>query len=121
MAMMVDMKREASDMEAGPSAMPADEGQYPYGLCINLDKDELDKLGITTLPTVGTEVHISAVGKVTRVSQSASESGAGVDEKTSIAIQITMMSAAVEAPHPGEGKETAADEMRESKTLLGSY
>ena len=118
---MVDMKRSAADMKSKETAMAAgpDGEQYPYGLCINLDKDELDKLGITTLPPIGCEVHMMCVGTVTRVLQSASQTPMGSDEQTSMAIQITMMSAAVEAPHPGEENETAADEMREMPTILG--
>jgi len=121
MAKMVDMMRDESDEESGLSAMPSDVGQYPYGLCLNLDKDELDKLGITTLPPIGCEVHIVAVGKVTRVSQSAAEIPGGTDEQTSIAIQITMMSAALEEVEAGAGKETPVEEMRETRTLLSSY
>ena len=123
MAQMVDMKRSAADMRSEATAMAAgpDGEQYPYGLCINLDKDELDKLGITTLPPIGSAVHMMAVGTVTRVSQSASQTPQGSDEQTSMAIQITMMSAAVEAPHPDEAKETPADETREMPTILGGY
>lgn len=123
MAQMVDMKRSEPDMKSGQYAIPADaEGdQYPYGLCINIDKDELDKLGIKTLPPIGCEIHMMAVGTVTRVSQSASQTPNGSDEQTSMAVQITMMSAAVEAPHPKEGKETPSDEMREMPTILGGH
>ena len=121
MAKMVDMMRDETDETAEASAIPGDAGQYPYGLCINLDKDELDKLGITALPPIGCEVHIVAVGKVTRVSQSAAEIPGGTDEQTSISIQITMMSADLEEVEAGAGKETPAEEMRETKTLLQSY
>jgi hypothetical protein len=121
MGKMVDLKRDAEDTESGEDAMPMEKGSYPYGCCISLDKDELDKLGIKVLPTVGREVHIVAVGKVTRVSQSASEVPGGIDEQTGISIQIMMMSADVEEPHPGEENETVADEMKETKTLLQSY
>ena len=55
---LVDMKRDAADMAAEENAMPADdEGQYPYGLNICMDKDELDKVGITSLPDIGAEFH----------------------------------------------------------------
>jgi hypothetical protein len=37
------------------------------------------------------------------------------------AIQITMMSMAMEEEQPGEGPDTPAKEKSEHKTLLGSY
>ncbi|NCX88035.1 MAG: hypothetical protein EBX02_02815, partial [Betaproteobacteria bacterium] len=42
------MKRTEADMRSEADAMPVspDGGQYPYGLNICLDKDELEKLGI---------------------------------------------------------------------------
>ena len=116
---LIDMKRDKADETSEMAAMPADnEGQYPYGLCISLDKDELDKLGITSLPPIGAEFHLVAVGQVTRINQSADKN---MDEERSMSIQITMMEAKYEPPHPGEEKETATDEQRETKTLLGSY
>lgn len=86
---MVSMKRTADDkrgdkMECAP--MEATAPDYPYGLCIHMDKDELDKLGIKDLPKVGTEMMIHSKVKVTRVSQSAAEHA---DEQTSVDFQIT--------------------------------
>ena len=66
--------------------MEAMAPDYPYGLCIHMDKDELDKLGISDLPKVGTEMMLEVKVKVTRVSQSAME---GADEQTSVDFQIT--------------------------------
>jgi len=88
-AKMVSMKRSASDkrgdkMEHAPPE--AIEPDYPYGLCIHLDKDELDKLGLGKLPEVGAGFGVMAKAKVTRVSQSAVE---GADEQTSLDLQIT--------------------------------
>lgn len=86
---MVSMKRTAADkrgdkMENSPiDAMAPD---YPYGLCIHMDKDELDKLAISTLPAVGAVMTFEVKVKVTRVSQSAAENA---DEQTSVDFQIT--------------------------------
>ncbi len=85
---MVDLKRSKADMKADRTASPVDENPYPYGLCLSIDTDELDKLGITELPEVGDEFQIRAVGKVTRVSASASE---GSDEQRGISFQIMKM------------------------------
>lgn len=89
---MVSMKRSPSDkrgdkMETAPCE--AIEPDYPWGLCVHMDKDELDKLGITDLPKIGTEMMIEAKVKVTRISQSAAESADGSDEYTSVDLQIT--------------------------------
>ena len=117
---LTDMKRDAADMESEDDAMPADdEGQYPYGLNICLDKDELDKLGITKLPAIGAEFHGIFVAQVTRISQSADMSMG--DESMSMSLQITMLDIKEEAPHPGEENETIKDERKEFKTLLSSY
>jgi hypothetical protein len=118
---MVDMLREDPDEGAGVESLPVPNGGYSYGLCLHFDKDELDKLGITELPPIGCEVHIVAVGKVTRISQSAAERPGGTDEQTCMDVQITMMSCDVEETEQGAGKETPAEEMKETRTLLGSY
>ena len=88
---LASMKRTPEDMRKDmgePAEITSIAPDYPYGLCIHLDKDELDKLGMKDLPKVGTEMPISAIVKVTRVSQSAVE---GADEQTSIDLQITDM------------------------------
>lgn len=61
---------------------------YPWGMEITLDSVALDKLGIDELPDAGELCQIMAVGKVTRVSSSAS------DKKTerSVTVQITRLS-----------------------------
>lgn len=90
---MVSMKRTEADkredrMETAPAEAMAPD--YPWGLCIHLDKDELDKLGVKSLPAVGTEVTITAKAKVTRVQQSASQEGTReAEEYTSVDYQIT--------------------------------
>ncbi len=61
--------------------------QYPYGLRLHLDTEQLSALGIDKLPDVGTEVTISAKGKVTSVNQGASEHNKKVFRN--VGIQIT--------------------------------
>jgi hypothetical protein len=88
---MVSMKRSPEDMRKGCGCCAPIEAiapDYPYGLCIHLDSDEIEKLGITQLPPVGAMVTIHCMAKITRVSQSAIE---GSKEDRNIGIQITDM------------------------------
>lgn len=111
MMKLVDMKMSPADMKADAVPMASGERDpYPYGLVLQLDTDEIDKLGIADLPEIGQEYHIMAVGKVTRVSSSASE---GQDEESrGISVQITMMCVDTE-PMMGEEKSTPKAEKRE--------
>lgn len=90
---MVSMKRSPADkrgdkMDTAP--MEAIEPDYPWGLCVHMDKDELDKLGIKELPKIGTTMTLDCVVKVTRVSQSASEGNTKqAEESRSVDFQIT--------------------------------
>lgn len=122
---LVDMKSDKDESEnTGDAAVAGyNKPDYPYGLCLNLGQEQLDKLGIKTLPAIGGEFHIKAVGEVTGGSKEAGEDG-----EASISIQITMLELIPEEPHPGEGNETPADEERERvvtkrgvKTVIGGY
>ena len=52
-----DKKEEAKEYAVGPGGQIAD---YPWGLCLSLEKKELDKLGVKQLPQVGGEFHFVA-------------------------------------------------------------
>lgn len=83
---MINMKR-APEKEEMPGEIEMDEPQYPYGLCLHLGKEEMDKLGITALPAVGSEMTITA--KVFVKGTSAYETQGGKD--MSMDLQITDM------------------------------
>ena len=106
-----EQKEEAAEAKIGPGG---ERAPYPWGLCISLEKAELDKLGIKTLPQVGGEAHFMAVAKVTSVNQSAR---AGQDEETRVGLQITMMQVLmIESADEETGEtETPAAEARETK------
>ena len=85
---MKSMKMTAAETkEAMPSPAKMDAPQYPYGLRLELSAEVLEKLGIT-LPGVGDELEIKAIGKV--VSAHASESEGG-HKHASCSVQITDM------------------------------
>lgn len=96
---MVNMKSKP-EREEMPGAIEADEPQYPYGLCLHLGKDELDKLGIKDLPEVGTPVMISAKAFVKSTSAyNTQDSG----KSMSVELQVTDMEVS-----PGEKKDPAS-------------
>lgn len=80
-----ELKEEKKEMSVGYDGQP---NPYPWGLCMSLEKAEMDKLGIKALPNVGTEITFIAKAKVTSVNQSARD---GEDEETRLGLQITAM------------------------------
>lgn len=76
---------EAKEYTTG-GEIAGDAPQYPYGLCIRLDDDALEKLGMTALPAIGTEMMVMA--KVVVKSTSAYSRQGGEDHKE-IELQIT--------------------------------
>lgn len=107
-----EKKKAEERFKDGPTLAGPD---YPWGLCLNLGKAEIEKLGIKDLPEVGDEFHIYAVAKVTRVSQSATDKG---DESKGVELQITHMG----AMHEDEEEELAPDRTglsKAAKTLYG--
>ncbi len=71
MATLIDMQMGAEETAEQISPTPADAPKYPWGLCITLNDDSLEKLGVKTLPAVDTEVTIvaKAVVSATRENQ----------------------------------------------------
>jgi len=114
-AQMVDMSYTPKERkeEATELATPQPPA-YPWGLEIRLEKDELEKLGITDLPGVGDEFHIMAVGRVTSVSQAYRED---TDESKCVSIQLCMMQVMDEGQEPDD---SAAEENKEAGSLMKS-
>lgn len=87
------LSMELSPTEAKQeSACEPEPPKYPWGLCIDLNEDSLQKLGIDTLPELGTTMTIVAKAEV----QSASSSQYQGDEKPrmNLSLQITDMAIA---------------------------
>lgn len=88
MATLINMENspEAAQEQTQPSV--ADGPKYPWGLCITLSDDSLDKLGVKTLPSTGTEVTLVAKATVTATRENQTE---GEGTKASMDLQITDM------------------------------
>jgi hypothetical protein len=76
-------KKEAKD----EATMVPDEPRYPWGTSLHLDEDELKKLGIEEMPSVGTEFPITAVAKVTGTSERETQDGS----RATLDLQIVKM------------------------------
>jgi hypothetical protein len=98
---MIDMKMTAEEAKEQSTSCDVERNPYPYGLRINLDDDALKKLGITTLPAVGSKLNFSAVAEV--CSTSAYQDNGG-EAETSISLQITGM----EVTSAGKSSDDAA-------------
>ncbi len=80
-----ELKEEKKEMCVGYNGQP---NPYPWGLCISLEKKEMDKLGLKDMPAVGASMHLVATVKVTSVNHSARD---GYDEDMRVGLQITSM------------------------------
>lgn len=85
-----------------PSSDSADQPAYPWGLTICLDDMTLEKLGITTLPDVGTPFTLTARVEVCSTSQYQNQQGADKN----LSLQITDMQ--LDAPPPQKSPEERA-------------
>ncbi len=107
---MVNLARTPEDIkeETASMAMPAvamskpSAPEYPYGCCISLDDETLEKMGLDgDLPTAGEMVHFEAMAKVT-CSSVRDEVGADGAAKQCrrVELQITNMGMIGAEPQP---------------------
>lgn len=73
---------------ASPISCGQDGDRYPYGLEVRLDNDSLKKLGITTLPKVGSKMTLTALVVVESASENQRREGGSRRDMT---LQITKM------------------------------
>jgi hypothetical protein len=74
---------------------------YPWGLALDLGKNELAKLGMAELPKIGDIIHLEAIAKVTSLYESASEGG---EDSKNCTLQVMLLGCAPES----QTKEQAA-------------
>lgn len=102
---MVDMKRDPKEAEE-TAAM--DQPSYPYGLCLSLGHEELEKLGIAQGDLgVNDMLHLHALATVTSVS---SHDNIASGQSCRVELQITHISAI----------ESETDEDKEEEQKLTS-
>jgi hypothetical protein len=88
MATLINMENTPQEAEEQVSPSVGDAPKYPWGLQLCLNDDSLDKLGVKTLPAVGTEVTIVAKATVAATRENATE---GEGSSSSMDLQITDM------------------------------
>lgn len=91
MVEMVDMAVTPEEYEEEAEKGNLSKNQiasYPYGLCICLTGDELEKLGLDASCEVGDLIHIMAMAKVTSVSKREMADGSSDNR---VELQITEM------------------------------
>lgn len=100
----VSMKRTPAEKKARETVMtqPYTGDDYPWGMRLNLGKEECEKLGLKPLD-VGAELEMQATVRVVRVS---AEDGEGMGKSMSIELLVTEMALAEPVTGP-----SAADAM----------
>lgn len=98
MPKFVDMAKDAEEMKEDPSPEAMPQPVYPYGLCLCLSQDELDKLDLDTGCEPGDMLHMHCMAKVTSVSKNDTTDG----PKMRVELQITAIACESE---DGENEE----------------
>jgi len=108
---MVSIERTAKERKYEEPTLADKKPLYGYGTRLNLQEEELDKIGCTAkdMPEVGDEFHIFAVGEVIGVHNDAFDSGGGKKESRSVEIQLT---------HLGVVCEDAEEDKRKPGEIL---
>lgn len=88
MASLINMQQSAEEVKEYTQPKPEDAPKYPWGLCITLNDDSLERLGVTALPAVDAEVTIVAKATVSRTSEYQTQGG---ESERSCDLQITDM------------------------------
>lgn len=84
---LTNMKMSKEKAKTEHMCEPESGPRFPHGLRVELNDDSLAKLGMTTLPTVGEEMIVVGIGKVTNVSQHDS----GNNKSRNVSIQLEKM------------------------------
>lgn len=88
-----EAKEEIAEMTAPIASPKASVPKYPYGLCLCLEDETLEKLGLAgDLPEVGEMIAFHGMARVTCASKNEREMGDGTTKEcTRVELQITHM------------------------------
>lgn len=101
---MISMKMSDEEKkEYGSPSLVSGQSDYPYGLCLTLDDEQLESLGINDLPEAGKSMVIQARVLVTNVNQRPDDDDDGKPEAT-IQLQITDMEIGPDRQEDGKAK-----------------
>ena len=98
---MVNMKSSKEEATKMAEPMPMEAPEYPYGICLNLHKEEIKKLGLGT-PKAGSKLMLPAMVEAKSVTVTDEKGGEGYK---SVDLQITDM--AIEKPGAMDEKKVA--------------
>lgn len=107
---LVDMKRTAAEKKARDKSNKCYPGiggdDYPYGLNLTLDTEQLKKLGIDNLPKAGKTMTLTAKAKVIAVRQNSRDGG---EQERSLELQLQKIGLTGEAGSAAEALGNAID------------
>lgn len=109
---MVDMRKTPEELKDNSPMVTPDQNIYPWGLCIRLGNEEIEKLGLDCECEVGDMLPFSGLAFITSFSKNATESG----ESRNIELQIRYMSIASE-----EEENESPDALKSSKMQKKMY
>ncbi|WP_334157914.1 capsid staple protein [Oryzomicrobium sp.] len=92
MGKLIDMKREAGDAGLSDYTPP----NYPGGLCLYLNEEQCEALGISKALKAGTQVSLQAKAVVTSATESLERDGDDKDADVSLSLQITDLGVTVQ-------------------------
>lgn len=84
--------------------------EYGYGTRLDLNDEELDKLGIKTLPAVGSKFEVHAVAHVIAVRENQHKDRHGGNKSRNLELQVTSMALTKKKPRSGVDAVTAGIE-----------
>lgn len=96
MKSLVSMARKP-EIPKEESYLTTSVSQYPYGLCLCLQNEDLERLGMTDLPEAGDMIILNAIAKVTSVSSRESE-----DSPPDRRVELQITHLGVDDEQPGE-------------------
>lgn len=108
---LIDMHHKPG--EAGPSTMctPCPSSEYPYGLRITLNEEQLEALGLE-MPTAGMSMHIEAHAVVTRASTEDPDADGDIDY---VCVELQLTQLGIEEAESEEEEDEDPVETRNEK------